>query len=74
MIIIINKPIISASSSKCTIQQGCPDHWFRNQIWFLGKIYLVPLSFILCNAFWFRWVKRVQGNASTLEQYTLVPL
>ena len=43
-------------------------------IWFLGKIYLVPLSFILCNAFWFRWVKRVQRNASTLEQYTLVHL
>ena len=32
-------------------QQGCPDLWLRNKIWFLGKIYLVLLHCILCMGF-----------------------
>ena len=34
------------------VKAGLSRPWFRNQIWFLGKIYLIPL----CNAFWFRRV------------------
>ena len=39
---------------------GLSTTWLRSQIWLLGKIYLAPLRFILCNAFWLRRVKRVQ--------------
>ena len=39
---------------------GLSRPWLRSQIWLLGKIYLGPLRFILCNAFWLRRVKRVQ--------------
>ena len=53
-----------------TLHQCCPLLWLRSQIWLIGKIYLTPLHFTLCNAFWLRRVKRVQRKS--LERYCTV--
>ena len=60
LILIILGILYSYIPGSNTVVQGCPLLWLRSQIWLLGKIYLAPLHFTLCNAFWLRRVKRVQ--------------
>ena len=57
---VVPPPQIFFLCHELSVRQGCPLLWLRSQIWLLGKIYLAPLHFTLCNAFWLRRVKRVQ--------------
>ena len=56
----LNFWFIRVSQIFYNLRPGLSTTWLRSQIWLLGKIYLAPFRFTLCNAFWLRRVKRVQ--------------
>ena len=70
----VSLQILRYSMCKCTIIV-CTVHvhripglswpWLRSQIWLLGKIYLAPLRFTFCNAFWLRRVKSSRGKGGS---------